>query len=550
PTMLRLALIENLRRVGTTMAAGRIDHDRADYWADQITEIADKDPKSLIITVAEMTRSSPKLSSSFVAELDRRLQGQGSGLALALTWIEQRLSEGGLTIKKLVQSENQQQAADQVSISNSIGSLRLLGLTDWRDFVESTSAVETVLRGDPGRTYGKMDFATRDRYRHVIERISRRADIPEQMVAGKAIELAREAFAQEETNRSAHVGFYLVDKGVPLLERKSGIRQSAGQAFRRAFGRFPLVPYAGTIGLITTLLSASLLCSTYSAGTSGGMLVLLGIVSLLSFSYLATAIVNCLAILLAAADALPRMDFSEGIPAGSRTLVVIPTMLTSAKNVEDLAEALEVRFLANRDSNLHFALLTDFRDAIRESLPEDEALLRLATARIEALNERYAEEKSDTFFLLHRPRRWNPQERTWMGYERKRGKLADLNAMLRSGPNAKEADRFALVVGRTGILSGVKYVITLDTDTQLPRGAARQMVGALSHPLNRAQYDTTLQRVSEGYGILQPRVAVSLPGTNRSRYARMFGNEPGIDPKASTTWTPSNGRSRIVCLTI
>src|SRR2546425_189266 len=298
PTMLRLALIENLRRVGTTMAAGRIDHDRADYWADQIMEIAEKDPKSLIMTVAEMTRSSPKLSSSFVAELDRRLQGQGSGLALALTWIEQRLSEGGLTIKKLVQSENQQQAADQVSISNSIGSLRLLGLTDWRDFVESTSAVETVLRGDPGRTYGKMDFATRDRYRHVIERISRRADIPEQMVAGKAIELAREAFAQEETNRSAHVGFYLVDKGVPLLERKSGIRQSTGQAFRRAFGRFPLVPYAGTIGLITTLLSATLLWSTYNAGTSGGMLVLLGIVSLLSFSYLATAIVNCLAILL------------------------------------------------------------------------------------------------------------------------------------------------------------------------------------------------------------------------------------------------------------
>src|SRR3989442_9356440 len=173
PTMLRLALIENLRRVGATMASGRIDRNRADYWADQITEIAEKDPKSLIMVVADMTRSSPSLSSSFVAEFARRLQGQGSALALPLTWIEQRLSESGLTIKTLVQSENQQQAADQVSISNSIGSLRFLGSTNWRTFVESMSAVETALREDPGGTYSRMDFATRDRYRHVIERVAK-----------------------------------------------------------------------------------------------------------------------------------------------------------------------------------------------------------------------------------------------------------------------------------------------------------------------------------------------------------------------------------------
>ena len=215
PTMLRLALIENLRRVGAAMASGRIDRNRADYWADQITEIAEKDPKSLIMVIADMTRSSPSLSSSFVAEFARRLQGQGSALALPLTWIEQRLSESGLTIKRLVQSENQQQAADQVSISNSIGSLRLLASTDWRDFVESMSPVELVLRGDPGRTYCRMDFATRDRYRHVIERIARRTGLPEDTVARKAIELASEIAVQEGAgDRAAHVGFYLIDKGL------------------------------------------------------------------------------------------------------------------------------------------------------------------------------------------------------------------------------------------------------------------------------------------------------------------------------------------------
>jgi len=157
PTMLRLALIENLRRVGAAMASGRIDRNRADYWADQITEIAEKDPKSLIMVIADMTRSSPSLSSSFVAEFARRLQGQGSALALPLTWIEQRLSESGLTIKRLVQSENQQQAADQVSISNSIGSLRLLLSTDWRGFVEALSAIEAILCTDPAGVYHAMD---------------------------------------------------------------------------------------------------------------------------------------------------------------------------------------------------------------------------------------------------------------------------------------------------------------------------------------------------------------------------------------------------------
>jgi cellobiose phosphorylase len=527
PTMLRLALIENLRRIGASMATGRIDRNDADYWADRIIDVAESDPKSLIMAIADMTRSNPNLSSSFVAEFTRRLQGLGSALALPLTWIEQRLSESDLTIKKLVQSENQQQAADQVSISNSIGSLRFLGSTNWRDFVESMSAVEKALRQDPGRTYGRMDFATRDRYRHVVERIAKRCHVTEQAVACSAVDLANGSAAQAESgDRAIHVGFYLIDKGLAQLERTVGVRRSASGLFRSALRKFPLLLYAGGIALITTLLAGGLLWIAFDGGLRGGMLTLLAVVLVLSASHFATAIVNWLATLLVAADSLPRMDFSEGIPAESRTLAVIPTMLTSVRNVEDLVEALEVRFLANRDDNLHFALLTDFRDAALETIPEDESLLFLAKTRIEELNETYSKGKDETFFLFHRPRQWNPEESIWMGYERKRGKLADLNFLLRSGSK----ERFSTVVGETGILSQVKYVITLDTDTQLPRDSARQLAGTMAHPLNRARYDKVRQRVSEGYGILQPRVAVSLPATNRSRYARMFGNEPGIDP--------------------
>ncbi len=527
PIMLRLALIENLRRVSARIAAAVIDRNLADSWADQMMEIAEKDPKNLILVIADMARSNPPLSGAFVAELARRLQGQSPALAAPLTWIEQWLAESGQTIEQLVQLESQHQAADQVSISNSIGSLRFLGAMDWREFVETMSVVEQILRQDLGGVYAGMDFATRDRDRHAVEKIAKHSPLSEVEVARQAIHLARASAASKDgDDRMAHVGFYLIDEGLPRLERLAQVSRSTAAALQKISRRFPLLVYLGAIALLTAALSASLLEQAYATGSPGWLLALLGILVPLSTSQLAVALVNWLATLLATPQPLPRMDFSQGIPPESRTLVVVPTLLTSAAGIEDLVEALEVRFLANRDDNLHFGLLTDFRDASQETCPEDAALLRQAQQRIEALNQKYRRAESDTFFLFHRPRRWNPQERLWMGYERKRGKLGDLNALLRGGAD----DRFSLLVGRTDVLTKVQYVITLDTDTQLPRDAAWQCVGALAHPLNRARYDAGRQRVCAGYGILQPRVAVSLPGANRSWYARLYGSEAGIDP--------------------
>jgi cyclic beta-1,2-glucan synthetase len=527
PIMLRLALIENLRRVGARLLAERAVRNQADSWADRMTEIAANDPNSLILATADMARSNPPMVGSFVAEFARRLQGQSQALALPLTWIEQRLSESGLTIEQLVQAESQQQAADQLSISNSIGSLRFLGAMDWREFVETVSVVERTLREDPADVYGKMDFATRDRYRHVVEDLAKRGRLSEGQVARTAIGLAREsADTHGGGGRAAHVGFYLIDGGLPQLERTVAVRRSCWGALASTGARHPLLLYLGTIAAMTAILSGTLLLKAHAGGARGWMLALIGSLSVVCASHLAVALVNWLATFLATPHLLPRMDFSQGIPPESRTLVVIPTMLTSAQELEDLAEGLEVRFLANRDANLHFALLTDLRDARAETMPEDEPLLRLAERRIDELNAQHGNQLGARFFLFHRPRVWNPQERTWMGYERKRGKLGELNALLRHG----KADGFSLVVGGPAVLSNVKYVITLDTDTQLPRDSAWQCVGAMAHPLNRPRYDEARQRVCEGYGILQPRVAVSLPGTNRSRYARLYGSEPGIDP--------------------
>ncbi|MDP2787471.1 MAG: glucoamylase family protein [Pseudomonadota bacterium] len=527
PIMLRLALIENLRRVAIRIAVGREERDLAVGWADTLAEIARQDPKSLILVIADMAHSKPPMSPPFVSELARRLQGQGPALSLPLTWIEQQLADAGLNIEQVVRVGNQQQAAAQVSISNSIGSLRFLSNMDWREFVEAMSVVEHTLRGDPASAYVGMDFASRDRYRHEVEAIAKACGLTEALVAGSAIELARASAARPGTQeRIAHVGYYLIDRGRRELEHATGARLPLAAKLRRAASQAPLLLYLGAITLLTLLLGAGLLAQVWPDSGVDGLFVSIALLSLLASGQLATSLVNWLATLLASPHPLPRMDFSAGIPPQYRTLAVVPTMLTSTRNIESLIEALEVRFLANRDAHLHFALLTDLSDAAAETLPQDAALLELASERVDALNTQYSAGRNDVFFLLHRPRRWNPHDRIWMGYERKRGKLAELNALLRGGKNSG----FSLTAGDTAVLAGVKYVITLDTDTQLPREAARQFVGAMAHPLNRAVFDAALGRVVAGYGILQPRVSASLPSSGQSRYARLNGGEPGIDP--------------------
>ncbi|MFY9317227.1 MAG: glucoamylase family protein [Burkholderiales bacterium] len=528
PIMLRLALIENLRRVATRIIAHRRGRDLADFWAGEMMETTQNDPKSLILVVADMARSNPPMSGPFVAELARRLQGQSAALAMPLNWIEQRLSELGLSIEQLVQAENQQQAADQVSISNSIGSLRLLAATDWHAFVESMSVVESILREDPGGVYGRMDFATRDHYRHVLEKIARRSGLAEEQAARRCVQLAQEAAARSDGDeRARHVGFYLFDTGLRQLEEATRMRVPLSLRLRRVRRRYL---YLGPILLITAAFTGALLAQAHAGGARGWFLVLCGMLALLATSQLAVALVNWLATLLVAPKVLPRLDFAKGIAPDAQTLVVVPTLIHSTQNVEDLVESLEVRFLGNRDEHLRFCLLTDFADAHAETLPQDEPLLQLAAQRIAALNDKYRSDAGagdgDVFFLLHRPRLWNPREGVWMGRERKRGKLGDLNALLRGGaPGA-----FSRVVGRTAVLSGVRYVITLDSDTQLPRDSARLLAATMAHPLNRARYDEASGRVTQGYGILQPRVAVSVADSNRTRYAQLHGEEAGIDP--------------------
>ncbi len=527
PIMLRLALIENLRRVAVRIAAGRIHRNLAHYWADEMVQVAEKDPKSLILVIADMARSDPPMDSSFVAELTRRLQGKGPALALPLNWMEQRLSELGQTSIEIVNLETQKLAADQVSMSNSISSLRFLATMDWREFVEDLSLVENILFRDPDGIYAKMDFPTRDSYRHVVEKVAKKSKKSEQEIASLAVTLARESAEKNiGESRTSHVGYYLIGKGLNQTEKLAQMHHSFLEWFRRLTEKISLFLYVGSITFFTFLISGAFVLKAWSDGVNINLLIAVGIISLICTSHLAVSFVNWIGTLVVKPTLLPKMDFSKGVPEEYRTLVVVPTLLSSEADIESMLEALEVKYLANKDENLYFGLLTDFKDAKDETLPEDEWLLHLTKTKIELLNSKYGPEKNQVFFLFHRPRKWNNKDKIWMGYERKRGKLTDLNSLLIEGIT----DNFSLIIGDPEIYTNIKYVITLDGDTQLPRDAACQLVATMAHPLNKASYSEKKKRVIDGYGILQPRVSVSLAGSNRSLYAKMHGSDAGVDP--------------------
>src|SRR5688572_20595562 len=534
PIMLRLAVIENLRRIAGKIALDVIDHNLADHWADKMIETVKEKPGDLILMIADMARSKPALDSHFVATFTRKIQGVGPSLALPFNWIEQQLAASGTSSNDLVLQENQRQAIDQVSVRNSIGTLRFIGATDWREFVETLSSVEQVLRQDKTGTYPLMDFATRDSYRHVVERISKSSDLSETEVAQKVIELTQQNKTGDlNSKRKEHVGYYLIDKGLEEAEQACRMHYTVRLKINRAFAKIPVFTYIFSIFLLTFAFAAILFYIAYSQALySWQILTIVGLLSFLGCLQLAVSLVNWLSTVLVQPQLLPRMDYSNGIPTECRSLVAVPTMLTSEAYIEELIEGLEIRYLANKEENLHFALLTDFMDAGSATMPGDDQLVALAKKRIEELNEKYTSPESNTFYLFHRPRTWNRREKKWMGYERKRGKLSALNAFLRE----RGQNDFSLVVGDLGILTNIKYVITLDSDTQLPRESVWKFIGNMSHPLNHPVYDPNKKRVIDGYGILQPRVEPSLPKTGASLYLRMQGNLSGIDPytKASS----------------
>ncbi|MES2483633.1 MAG: glucoamylase family protein, partial [Pseudomonadota bacterium] len=524
--MLRLALIESVRRM-TLRTVQRMDHiEKADTWAARIATAAEQGEAALGSALDAFVRSHPQLTAAFVSRLLHQLRLIVGSYPI-LAHIEQWISDHSLGSEDAIARATQHLALTQVIMAHSITSLRTIAHLDWPSFVDGQSAMEPVLREDPAGFYAGMTFGTRDRYRHVVERIARRTGLGEEAVARAAVELARSAEADgREPSLQGHVGYYLADQGLPRLEAATGYRKPLGEAVHRWLLRHPNLVFGGGIAAGTAAALAGPFWLAGPAAQTAWPLVLL--LALIPAADLATSAVNQMITAWLPPRTLPKLDLhgKEGVPAQFRTAVVVPTLFDSVEAVQEALANLEVQFLANRGAHIHFAILSDFVDAPTETIAGDAAIVAAGVQGVQALNARYASGTEDAFYLFHRPRRWNPQQGVFMGWERKRGKLAQFNRFLRGG----DVDAFSVIVGAVAPLRQVRFVITLDADTVLPPDAAPDLIGALAHPLNRAVYDETSGRVVRGYGILQPRVGISLPSAHRSRFASIHSGHPGVDP--------------------
>jgi cyclic beta-1,2-glucan synthetase len=526
PAMLRLALIESVRRMALRTVQRLDQTDAADAWAARIESASEQGDAALSDVLRDFSRNHPPLTAIFVSRFLHQIH-LTAGKYPPLAALEQWIAEEGMSAEHAAAQSTQRLALTQIVMAHSIMSLRAIAGMDWKSVVEAHSALDAALREDPSGHYPHMTFATRDRYRHVVEKIARRTAESEVQVAQRAVALARDAAADPTRPEVAsHVGYYLIDDGAEALERATAYRPKPMEALHRWLVRHATLVLAGGIAGGTAVAVAAVLWLAGPAAFAAWPIVLL--VVLVPAVDIAVNAVNQLLTAFLAPRSLPALDVHgpAGIPAGLRTAVVTPTLFGSVDEVHEALANLEVQYLANRAQHLHFAVLGDFTDAATETTPGDEAILAAAVDGLRALNERYAPRTQDVFYLFHRPRRWNAQQGVWMGWERKRGKLAEFNRFLEHG----NADAFVEIVGNTRPLAGVRYVITLDADTSLPPNAAGDLIGTIAHPLNRAVYSEEHGRIVRGYGILQPRVGVSLPSAHRSRFAAIHSGHPGVDP--------------------
>ncbi len=533
PLMLRFALLEQLHIRSVKVARRQHERELADFWANRLLHAARRDPDELLLVLAELARQTPVLQPHFAVRLIGHLYDEEAAFSAVQNWLEREFDS---PLPEVIHQEQMRQAVDKVSVANAITSLRYLGESDWTELFETLSRVDRLLRQDPGETYMWSDFRTRDRCRQAVEEISRLSGRSEVEVAQEALRLAARTPASAgplAPPKTEQVAYYLIDRGRPELEAALQCPVPVRYRVLRFVYRHSSLGYLGTTALIVGLILGLgvFLSEAFRSPWSVFIFVLLGMFPSLE---IAVQLVNYLISSLIPPQILPKLSFEKtGIPERCKTLVIVPMILLTPDSIRTQLNRLEVNYLGNRDPNLLFGLLSDFPDAPTAERPEDRALYEIAAAGIEQLNRKY---QTDTFYLFHRARVWSESEQAWVGWERKRGKLEELNCLLNGEPHPWGRQSYGprpdklLRIGTPARLRGVRYVITLDADTQMPPGTARRLIETIAHPLNEAEVARDRSRVLAGYAIIQPRVSTILPEAVATRFTRLFTEPGGTDP--------------------
>ncbi len=522
PQMLRLALLEGIQRIARSALTDLRERGIASFWANRLIAVNHQDPHQIFSILAELAKSQVDPSPYFASQLIDYLYDEGPVMEPVQRWLERKFQK---SLNELGLRERHRQTEEQLSIGNAFTSLRQLDLLDWKVCFEKLSRVDALLRMDPAGIYAETDFDTRDRCRRVIEDLHRSSGREEEKIARGALDLANRALLDSPVDLTwTHVGAYLIGERRSDLVLRLGLRESLRYRALQWIFRHHASVYIGGLCFLTL----SLIVLVILLGAGGETPVLRLFVALLMVvpaSQVSLEVMNYAVMRILPPRALPKMDYRvRGIPDACRTIVVVPMMLADLKTIAAEVEKLEIRYLANKEANILFALFTDYADAPEIHAASDDSYLGAAVQSIEDLNRRYG---GGRFFLFHRERKWSDSEQKFIGWERKRGKLEELNGLI-DGTRSPDAGRL-VHVGDPGRLADVRFVITLDSDTQLPHDTARRLIETIAHPLNRIRLDER-GRVRAGYTIIQPRVSPSLPSTNGSPFSRLFSDSVGVDP--------------------
>jgi cyclic beta-1,2-glucan synthetase len=522
PLILKIRLIECLVSLTTKILNRVQENQSADFWANRILNASRIDSEKLYSVLSILSKEIPYPSTYFADQMMIQLTDTEAANTVIVGWLQRKV---GGNLHDIIQVEQAKQTLEQTSIANVISSLRSLEQMNWREVFEEVSIVDKILSKDPAHKYTQMDFPTKDRYRRTVEVLAKLTHISEEAIADTTVALAE---SHSGSPLTSHVGYYLIDEGKPALEQAIGYQLPTLQSLLKKLKPYlPSIYISGCVFLSLLLTASFWYIFDYHSVAIGIILLLL---SLIPFSEFVIQIVNYTIVHLVRPNILPKMDYKEGLPDQYRTLVVVPTLFYSEKAVQKELEKLEIHFLANTDPQIAFGILSDFSDYCEEGHHEDHLLLKTAKDGIQYLNTKY---QGQRFYLFHRSRKFNPSENAWIGWERKRGKLENLNSFL-MGSESTELDNF-LQEGEPAFLAGVSYVLTADSDTQLPKNSVQRLVETLSHPLNVGYIDPLTKKLLRGYSIVQPRVSTNYISSNATWFSRLFSDPSGIDPYTKST---------------
>lgn len=537
PIMLRLALVENLRRLSQSVLRSSLERDRTEKLFLKIAEGSHDSATKLLNQLILSVSTEESEFETIVPTLIGRLRSLGSTSSLGVQWLEEKLKEKSINLSERTRRQQQFQASDQISIGNSITSLKNIGRLNWREWVESVSFVTLVLEKEDTGVFKSSDFLTRDHIRHRVEVVARRTKSSEVSVAEQAILLAKKerethkkeskefSFLSEFGLPEHHAAYFLIDEGLPILEDSLNAKTPAGIKLLRSIKRNISQLYISLILLLTLCISASLAWCSFSLEKSTLLALLIFFFSFIPAIQLSSELIQWISSKLIKPKALPKLDFEKSIPDSQRTAIVVQTILTNRDHLKKTIEDLEIRAIGNASPNVQFGILADLPDSDHEETSGDRGLIANGIQLIKNLNEHYKEQNLK-FFILFRHRQFNAAENCFMGWERKRGKLIEFNRLIRGADNTS----FSEMEADLSWLREAVYVITLDNDTQLPRGVAHKLIGCAAHPLNYPIKDNASERITRGYSIIQPRVGITLESASASLFSRLFSGQSGLDP--------------------